>query len=218
MMKIKWLSPIIMGLVLSITSVWAEQETSKQPSSAQIIQWLSNLDESNANPKQAIDIERTEEIRLDSGEQAYLSAVYFENSARNYAVGYILTRPSLKESRILNAGGQSNHFNIEYVHLPKKQHAIALIEMESAGSGQGYISLSKSINYIQDWQVKTIHEVDFGSNGGARDDCKESYDNLAYLNIVDQYILETTVEANGCSDKKPKDYKVSSRFIAIQIP
>ena len=217
-MKTKWLASISMGLLLATTSGWAEQETLKQPSSSQIIQWLSNLDESNANPKQAIDIERTEEIRLDSGEQAYLSAVYFKSSARNYALGYILTRPTLKESRILNEGGQSNDFNIEYVHLPKKEHAVALIALESAGSGQGYISRSKSMNYIKDWQVKKLHEVEFGSNSGARVDCKDSYDNLAYLNIVDQYILETTVEANGCSDKKPKEYKVRSRFVAIQIP
>jgi len=52
------------------------------PTDKTIISWITNLQDSNANPPQAIQIDSTEAVKLISGEEAYLSSVSFENSGR----------------------------------------------------------------------------------------------------------------------------------------
>lgn len=71
------------------------------PTDKTIISWITNLQDSNANPPQAIQIDHTEKVKLVSGEEAYLSGVSFENAGRNFWVGYVLTRPKLKQAQIL---------------------------------------------------------------------------------------------------------------------
>lgn len=66
------------------------------PADKTIISWITNLQDSNANPQQAIQIDHTEKVKLISGEEAYLSGVSFENAGRNFWAGYVLTRPKLK--------------------------------------------------------------------------------------------------------------------------
>ena len=70
------------------------------PNDKTIISWITNLQDSNANPPQAIQIDSTETVKLISGEEAYLSGVSFENAGRNFWAGYVLTRPKLKQGRV----------------------------------------------------------------------------------------------------------------------
>lgn len=212
---------VVLSSVVIGNTVWANQ-----PTNTQIIQWISNIQASSADPKRDINIENTQEITLYSGEKAYLSGVVFNNSARNFWGGYILTRPKLKQSKIIEFGGQANTFRVHPVYLPAKDRGIDLVEFESAGSGQGAVEASKSLTYIQEWTIKTLHDVTEGSYEGrysdALDDidCKTGSDNYAYLNIIDggRYILETTVESNACENNKPQDYKINTKLVPIHIP
>ena len=61
------------------------------PKDNTIISWITNLQDSNANPPQAILIDHTEKVKLVSGEEAYLSGVSFDNAGRNFWAGYVLT-------------------------------------------------------------------------------------------------------------------------------
>ena len=215
MLNIKILRFFVVG-VLGCSAL--SQVYANPPSNVQIIQWITNVDQSSAYPKQDITVQRTESIVLYSNEKAYLSAIRFNNAPRNAVLGYVLTRPTLKQSRILDWGGQTNDFKVDYFYLPKKNNHLSLIELGSASTGQGYYSYIKSINYVDGWSVKTLHKVETGDDTGAVENCKNSYDHKAYLQIVDQHILETIINSNGCENKKVQDYKVKSKLIPIQIP
>ena len=107
----KILSKLLMLSVLftfSISSGFASV-----PKVQEIIHQLINLDDSQATPAKAILVDHTQAVTLRSGEHAYLSGVSFENAGRNFWAGYILTRPTLKQSKILtDFGGQSNTFKV----------------------------------------------------------------------------------------------------------
>ncbi|MFM6905029.1 MAG: hypothetical protein ACKOUU_03040, partial [Acinetobacter tjernbergiae] len=124
---------ILCGFFITVSVSHAAVPTDKT-----IISWITNLQDSNANPPQAIQIDSTEAVKLISGEEAYLSGVSFENAGRNFWAGYVLTRPKLKQARILKEfGGQSNSFKVHPTVYKGKP--IQLIEIESAGSGQGTV-------------------------------------------------------------------------------
>jgi hypothetical protein len=193
------------------------------PSDKTIISWITNFQDSNANPPQAIQIDSTEAVKLISGEEAYLSGVSFENAGRNFWGGYVLTRPKLKQARILKAfGGQSNSFTVHSTVYKGKP--IQLVEIESAGSGQGIVESSKSLVYLNQWTSKLIAEVEESSYEGRYDDklgaedCKTGRDNSGYLNVMPYapYVVQTTVTGNTCNNK-PQGYKVSSKLIPIVI-
>ncbi|WP_293735146.1 hypothetical protein [uncultured Acinetobacter sp.] len=193
------------------------------PPDKTIISWITNLQDSNANPPQAIQIDSTEAVKLISGEEAYLSGVSFENAGRNFWAGYVLTRPKLKQSRILKEfGGQSNSFKV-YPTVYKGK-PIQLIEIESAGSGQGTVESSKSLVYFNQWTSKLITEVEESSYGGRYDeklgeeDCRTGRENSGYLNVMpySPYVIRTTVTGDACNNK-PKGYKVSSKLIPVVI-
>lgn len=97
---------------IAITLFTVSHAQAAIPSQGQILQWLTNVDKSSANPAKNIQIENTQKITLSDGEDAYLSGVTFQNAARNFWGGYILTRPKVQQSRILDFGGQSNHFEV----------------------------------------------------------------------------------------------------------
>ena len=80
------------------------------PTDKEIINQLTNLEDSQATPAKAIVIDHTQAVTLLSGELAYLSGVSFENAGRNFWAGYILTRPELKQSQILTAFGGIEYF------------------------------------------------------------------------------------------------------------
>ncbi|ENW99363.1 hypothetical protein F900_02529 [Acinetobacter modestus] len=193
------------------------------PTDKAIISWITNFQDSNSNPPQAIQIDSTEAVKLISGEEAYLSGVSFENAGRNFWAGYILTRPKLKQSRILKEfGGQSNSFKVHPTVYKGKP--IQLIEIESAGSGQGTVESSKSLVYFTQWTSKLIAEVEESSYDGRYDeklgteDCRTGRDNSGYLNVMpySPYVIRTTVTGDACNNK-PQGYKVSSKLILIMI-
>ncbi|WAU77216.1 hypothetical protein ACN19N_03515 [Acinetobacter sp. LF10] len=193
------------------------------PPDKTIISWITNLQDSNANPPQAIQIDSTEAVKLISGEEAYLSGVSFENAGRNFWAGYVLTRPKLKQSRILKEfGGQSNSFKVHSTVYKGKP--IQLIEIESAGSGQGTVESSKSLVYFNQWTSKLITEVEESSYGGRYDeklgeeDCRTGRENSGYLNVMpySPYVIRTTVTGDACNNK-PQGYKVSSKLIPVVI-
>jgi len=193
------------------------------PKDNTIISWITNLQDSNANPPQAIHIDSTEAVKLISGEEAYLSSVSFENAGRNFWAGYVLTRPKLKQARILKEfGGQSNSFKVHSTVYKGKP--IQLIEIESAGSGQGTVESSKSLVYFTQWTSKLIAEVEESSYDGRYDeklgaeDCRTGRENSGYLNVMpySPYIIRTTVTGDACNNK-PQGYKVSSKLIPVVI-
>lgn len=193
------------------------------PTDKAIISWITNLQDSNANPPQAIQIDSTEAVKLISGEEAYLSGVSFENAGRNFWAGYVLTRPKLKQSRILKEfGGQSNSFKVHPTVYKGKP--IQLIEIESTGSGQGTVESSKSLVYFNQWSTKLITEVEESSYNGRYDeklgeeDCRTGRENSGYLNVMpySPYVIRTTVTGDACNNK-PQGYKVSSKLIPIMI-
>ncbi|MGN5765489.1 hypothetical protein ACNQO6_14215 [Acinetobacter calcoaceticus] len=209
---------ILFGFLIPVSASYAAVPTDKT-----IISWITNLQDSNANPPQAIQIDSTEAVKLISGEEAYLSGVSFENAGRNFWAGYVLTRPKLKQARILKAfGGQSNSFKVHPTVYKGKP--IQLIEIESAGSGQGTVESSKSLVYLNQWTSKLIAEVEESSYEGRYDeksgaeDCRTGRDNSGYLNVMpySPYVIRTTVTGDACNNK-PQGYKVSSKLIPIVI-
>lgn len=212
---------ILLGLSVACGS---QLVLANQPSNAQIVKWITNIDKSNADPQRAITIHNTQPVTLYSGEIAYVSGVTFENSARNFWGGYVLTRPNLGQARILDFGGQANTFRVHSFYKNKKE--FDLIEFESASSGQGTISEVISLTYINNWKVTTLRSVEAGSDGGRYNeeiddtDCKTGYDNAAFFNIMpyNGIVIETTVQSNGCENKTKQDYKINSQFIDVKIP
>ncbi|WHP05319.1 MULTISPECIES: hypothetical protein [Acinetobacter] len=193
------------------------------PPAETIVNWITNLNDSNANPPKAILIDHTEKVKLVSGEEAYLSGVSFENAGRNFWAGYVLTRPKLKQAKILKEfGGQSNTFKIHSTVYKGKP--VDLVEIESAGSGQGTVESSKSLVYLSQWNTRLITEVQESSYAGRYDekldaeDCRTGSDDTGYLNVMSYspYVVKTTVTGNACNDK-PKGYKVNSTIIPIVI-
>ena len=105
-----------------------------------------------------------------------------------------------------------------------KGKPIQLIEIESAGSGQGTVETTKSLVYFTQWTSKLITEVEESSYDGRYDeklgaeDCRTGRDNSGYLNVMpySPYVIRTTVTGDACNNK-PQGYKVSSKLIPIVI-
>ena len=216
--KNKLVLSILFGFLIPVSASYAAVPTDKT-----IINWITNLQDSNANPQKAIQIDHTEKVKLISGEEAYLSGVSFENAGRNFWAGYVLTRPKLKQAKILKEfGGQSNTFKVHPTMYKGKP--IELVEIESAGSGQGTVEATKSLVYLSQWNAKLITEVQESSNAGCYDekldaeDCRTGSDNTGYLNVMpySPYVVKTTVTGNACNDK-PKGYKLNSLVLPIVI-
>ncbi|RLZ07952.1 hypothetical protein EAH57_11375 [Acinetobacter sp. 2JN-4] len=216
--KNKLVLSILFGFLIPVSASYAAVPTNKT-----IISWITNLQDSNANPQQAIKIDHTEKVKLISDEEAYLSGVSFDNAGRNFWAGYVLTRPKLKQAKILKEfGGQSNIFKIHSTVYKGKP--VDLVEIESAGSGQGAVKSTKSLVYLSQWNTKLITEVQESSYAGhynAKLDmeaCLTGADNTGYLNVMpySPYVVKTTVTGDACNDK-PKGYKVNSSVLPIVI-
>lgn len=193
------------------------------PSDKDILAWLANPEDSQALTQKAIDIVRTEKVRLLSGEEAYLSAVAFEDAGRNFWAGYIFTRPVQKESRILKGlGGQSHTFRVHpYRHKDKE---IDLVELESAGSGQGTMNSEKTLFALNDWQMKAIATVESADYPGPLDeksgeeDCKKGVVREGFLNLMPPYVLAVSAVGNACEGKQPQDFTIEHKLIDIKLP
>ena len=193
------------------------------PSEQQIVGWINNLDQSSASPAKAIHVVASKEVKLLSGEQAFISSVTFENAGRNFWAGYVLSRPKIRQSKILPYGGQSNTFIIHpYSHKGKLVH---IVEFNSAGSGQGSVEGSKTLTVLDGWNIKTLREAEEGSYEGSYNDklgdsdCKTGYNNQVFFNVMeyDSFIVETSIKANACSNLTAKDYKVQTQLIPIRF-
>jgi hypothetical protein len=135
----------------------------------------------------------------------------------NYGLSIDMISKSLKEF-----GGQSNTFKVHPTMFKGK--SIELVEIESAGSGQGTVEATKSLVYLSQWNAKLITEVQESSNAGRYDeklgaeDCRTGRDNSGYLNVMpySPYVIRTTVTGDACNNK-PQGYKVSSKLIPVVI-
>jgi hypothetical protein len=113
---------------------------------------------------------------LQSGEQAYLSAVEYADSGRNFSSGYILTRPKLKQSQHLESfAGQSAS-----IEVLSRQRKATLLELESSGSGQGTMASGVSLVTFNGWKPVVHYK-------------SESYDDFGYAS-----------ETRGCTSIEAK--------------
>lgn len=186
------------------------------PTSKEIIGTLTNLKDSYATPKNAIHIDKTQAIQLRSGEVAYLSGVEFQDAARNFWGGYILTRPKLKQSQILEYGGQANQFKVYQVQTRTKP--IQLVQLTSASSGQGAVSSRDELVYFEGWRAYVVATAESSSYPGhyneklGEEDCKTGENIDSTFKVVDQadYVLITTNTSNACKGAKVtlKEHKV----------
>lgn len=173
-----------------------------------IISTIANLDDSYATPKNAIDINKTQAVRLKSGEVAYLSGVEFEDAGRNFWGGYILTRPKLKQSQILEYGGQANSFKI--YNAQAKTQPIQLVQLTSASSGQGEVSSRDDLVYFDGWKAYVVATAESSSYPGryseklGEEDCKTGENIESTLKLVADadYVLRTTKTSNACKGAK----------------
>ena len=179
------------------------------PKVQEIIDQLINLDDSQATPSKAILVDHTQAVTLRSGEHAYLSGVSFENAGRNFWAGYILTRPTLKQSKILtDFGGQSNTFKV-YSALSQTQ-PVQLVEIESAGSGQGILSSTLDLVYFDGWNAKVIATVNSNDDPGryneqlGEEDCRtgEIIEGKIDVSLVRKEVIKTVQSSNACKNAK----------------
>ena len=179
------------------------------PKVQEIIDQLINLDDSQATPSKAILVDHTQAVTLRSGEHAYLSGVSFENAGRNFWAGYILTRPTLKQSKILaDFGGQSNTFKV-YSALSQTQ-PVQLVEIESAGSGQGILSSTLDLVYFDGWNAKVIATVNSNDDPGryneqlGEEDCRtgEIIEGKIDVSLVRKEVIKTVQSSNACENAK----------------
>ena len=170
--------PHIRPVLLLLLCANAFSAHAAAPSDKQIVNWLTNKDkivaeEVNSN---TVSITQTEAITLQSGEQAYLSAVEYADSGRNFSNGYILTRPQLKQSQHLESfAGQTSSIEV----LSRKRKA-TLLELESSGSGQGTMSSGVSLVTFNGWKPVVHYK-------------SESYDDFGYAS-----------ETRGCTSIEAK--------------
>lgn len=193
---------LVLGLCVVSTSF------AVAPTSKEIMSTLTNLDDSYATPKNAIHIDKTQKIQLKSGEIAYLSGVEFQDAGRNFWGGYILTRPKLKQSQILEYGGQANQFKVYQVQAKTKP--IQLIQLTSASSGQGEVSSRDELVYFEGWKAYVVATAESSSYLGrysetlGEEDCKTGENIDSTFKVVDQadYVLITTKTSNACKGAK----------------
>ncbi len=178
------------------------------PTSKEIISTLTNLDDSYATPKNAIYINKTQVVRLKSGEVAYLSGVEFEDAGRNFWGGYILTRPKLKQSQILEYGGQANRFKV--YNAQAKSKPIQLVQLTAASSGQGEVSSRDDLVYFDGWKAYVVATAESSSYPGryseklGEEDCKTGENIESTLKVVAEadYVLRTSKTSNACKGAK----------------
>ena len=170
--------PPIRPVLLMLLGASAFSAHAAAPSDTQIVNWLTNKDKIVAEKvnSNTVNITQTEAITLQSGEQAYLSAVEYADSGRNFSNGYILTRPQLKQSQHLESfAGQTSSIEV----LSRKRKA-TLLELESSGSGQGTVSSGVSLVTFNGWKPVEHYK-------------SESYDDFGYAS-----------ETRGCTSIEAK--------------
>lgn len=213
------------SLILVFSAVFATPSTmAASISDAQIIKWLINPDSTNSTLDK-ISIEETHTIKLANGEPALISGVHFDDSGRNFWGGYILTRPYLKKSMFLSKfGGQTNEISIL-----SKRYGATLIQLESAGSGQGDIDSTESIVSFKGWVPQVVYSTSNFSHGFGRytadeypqKQCEERETKFKFIErITAPQVIETVNYYKGkCGDDIAlKDYKTKTKTLTIKLP
>ena len=205
-------------VLLMLLCVSALSAHAAAPSDKQIVNWLTNKDkivakEVNSN---TVSITQTEAITLQSGEQAYLSAVEYADSGRNFSNGYILTRPQLQQSQHLESfAGQSASIEV----LSRKRKA-TLLELESSGSGQGTMATGVSLVTFNGWKpvvhYKSESYDDFGYASETRG-CTSVDAKLAFKDGHPAKVTETikTLHQKNCDNPKTAKTKTETKSKTI---
>ena len=170
--------PPIRPVLLTLLCASAFSAHAAAPSDKQIANWLTNKDKIVAEKvnSNTVNITQTEAITLQSGEQAYLSAVEYVDSGRNFSSGYVLTRPKLQQSQHLESfAGQSAS-----IEVLSRQRKATLLELESSGSGQGTMASAVSLVTFNGWKPVVHYK-------------SESYDDFGYAS-----------ETHGCTSIEAK--------------
>ena len=170
--------PPIRPVLLMLLGASAFSAHAAAPSDTQIVNWLTNKDKIVAEKvnSNTVNITQTEAITLQSGEQAYLSAVEYVDSGRNFSSGYVLTRPKLRQSQHLESfAGQSAS-----IEVLSRQRKATLLELESSGSGQGTMASAVSLVTFNGWKPVVHYK-------------SESYDDFGYAS-----------ETHGCTSIEAK--------------
>ena len=170
--------PPIRPVLLTLLCASAFSAHAAAPSDKQIVNWLTNKDKIVAEKvnSNTVNITQTEAITLQSGEQAYLSAVEYVDSGRNFSSGYVLTRPKLQQSQHLESfAGQSAS-----IEVLSRQRMATLLELESSGSGQGTMASAVSLVTFNGWKPVVHYK-------------SESYDDFGYAS-----------ETHGCTSIEAK--------------
>ena len=170
--------PPIRPVLLMLLGASAFSAHAAAPSDTQIVNWLTNKDKIVAEKvnSNTVNITQTEAIALQSGEQAYLSAVEYVDSGRNFSSGYVLTRPKLRQSQHLESfAGQSAS-----IEVLSRQRKATLLELESSGSGQGTMASAVSLVTFNGWKPVVHYK-------------SESYDDFGYAS-----------ETRGCTSIEAK--------------
>lgn len=223
-MKNRTMSKLKFILPLTVLSFGSTTAHAAAPTPNQALQWLVNPQESSADPIRAITFTSSAKFTMVGGEEAYISGVEFKNAARNFWGGYILIRPKIQQSKILtDFGGQANGFKVFNTHY--KGTPLDVIQLKSAGSGQGSVEGSTSLVIFKGNQVQVLASQNTGSFGGFYDektdaeDCKTGHDNDVFFNVMEYtpMIVKTTTSANGCEHLKSINYKVKTDLIPIVI-
>ena len=135
--------PPIRPVLLTLLCASAFSAHAAAPSDKQIVNWLTNKDKIVAEKvnSNTVNITQTEAITLQSGEQAYLSAVEYVDSGRNFSRGYVLTRPKLQPSQHLESfAGQSAS-----IEALSRQRKATPLELDTSVSGPGTIAPAVSL-------------------------------------------------------------------------
>lgn len=188
------------------------------PSKAQIVNWLTNKDKivaKKVSPK-TVSINETVPIQLTSGEEAYLSAVEYADSGRNFSNGYILTRPKLKQSvHLVDYAGQSSGITV----LSRKRQA-TLLELESSGSGQGTVVEGVTLLTFNGWKPVVHYKAesydDFGEASEERG-CTNIESKVAFKDGTPAKVTETikTVRQKNCDNPKTATTKQQTKTKTI---
>lgn len=196
----------------------AAQTYAKAPSKAQMINWLSNPEEIVAEKVniKTVSIGQTEEIHLQSGEVAYLSAVEYNNAGRNFSHGYILTRPDLKKAmHLTDFAGQSANIDV----LSRNRKA-TLLQLSSSGSGQGTVVSGETILRFDGWTPKIFYRSESYDDFGYASErgCTTIESSLSFHDGKQAYVTERieTLTQKNCQNPKTAKRKVKNKRQNIQ--
>lgn len=198
---------VVLGLMLFNQVAWAQEPTEKQ-----IVTWLTNKKDIVAEEvkPESVHIGQTVAINLASGEQAYLSEVEYDNAGRNFSSGYILTRPSLKQSRHLTqfAGLVSD------IEVLSRQRKATLLKLATAGSGQGVMESGEVVLSFNQWKPIVhyqSHDYDDFGYGSEERGCTRVESKLVFKDGDPAKLTDmvTTLHQKDCDN--PKTAKTTTK-------